>query len=237
MVRYGDPDKAEEWAFLKKYSAYHNLDPAKAKDYPPLLMTTSTRDDRVHPYHARSFVKRLQDLGAPQVLYYENVEGGPRGRGRRQAAGLHGHPVPRLPRPDRRQGGAAKEVSEREHVFTRGLVPSGGGGGHRWEHGLVAGSGGYALCALIAMGECANIMRRSSTLMWGSRQPTNRPALRPVLAPCCLLLTTHYALISSRASCMRSNATSFQLRVSRASPISTSQLGARSEDGIGNDKV
>jgi len=76
MVRYGDPDKAEEWAFLKKYSAYHNLDPAKAKDYPPLLMTTSTRDDRVHPYHARGFVKRLQDLGAPQVLYYENVEGG-----------------------------------------------------------------------------------------------------------------------------------------------------------------
>jgi len=39
-------------------------------------MTTSTRDDRVHPYHARSFVKRLEDLGSKNVFYYENIEGG-----------------------------------------------------------------------------------------------------------------------------------------------------------------
>ena len=76
VAEYGDPDKPEEWAYLKRYSAYHNIDPTGAKKYPPLLMTTSTRDDRVHPYHARSFAKRLKENGAPDVMYYENVEGG-----------------------------------------------------------------------------------------------------------------------------------------------------------------
>jgi prolyl oligopeptidase len=48
------------------------------KSYPPILVTTSTRDDRVHPGHARKFVKKLQDLGSNQwpVYYYENIEGG-----------------------------------------------------------------------------------------------------------------------------------------------------------------
>jgi dipeptidyl aminopeptidase/acylaminoacyl peptidase len=56
-------EKPDDWAFLKQYSSYHQIDPSKAlKTYPPLLMTTSTRDDRVHPYHARSFVKRLQEV-------------------------------------------------------------------------------------------------------------------------------------------------------------------------------
>ena len=84
----------QEWSFLKLYSAYHNIDPqlgSGSSPYPALLMTTSTRDDRVHPYHARSFVKRLlechssktisgssssSDPVAPQVFYYENMEGG-----------------------------------------------------------------------------------------------------------------------------------------------------------------
>lgn len=61
-----------------KYSSYHNIDPKKR--LPPLLMTTSTRDDRVHPYHARSFVKRIRDIGEPvlpkPMYYYENIEGG-----------------------------------------------------------------------------------------------------------------------------------------------------------------
>ena len=43
--------------------------------YPPILFTTSTRDDRVHPGHARKTVKKLLDLGH-DVQYYENVEGG-----------------------------------------------------------------------------------------------------------------------------------------------------------------
>ena len=75
MAEYGNPDVEEEWKYLKRYSAYHNID----KDgtlYPPIIVLTSTKDDRVHPYHARCFVKRLRDVGAPHVLYYENIEGG-----------------------------------------------------------------------------------------------------------------------------------------------------------------
>ena len=70
---YGDPD-TDDWAFLKYNSPYHNVRPGTA--FPKLLVTTSTKDDRVHPYHARSFVKRLQETGAPNIFYYENMEGG-----------------------------------------------------------------------------------------------------------------------------------------------------------------
>lgn len=73
MDEYGDPDKAEDWAYISKYSPYQNL--KKDKKYPPILITTSTKDDRVHPGHARKMVARLQEIGAP-VLYYENIEGG-----------------------------------------------------------------------------------------------------------------------------------------------------------------
>jgi prolyl oligopeptidase len=73
MGEYGDPDIPEEWAFIKTFSPYHNLDPAR--DYPALLITTSTRDDRVHPAHARKMAARLLELGK-QVLSYENIEGG-----------------------------------------------------------------------------------------------------------------------------------------------------------------
>jgi len=74
MAEFGNPD-TEDWQFMRQYSPYHNLDP-DAK-YPPFLMTTSTRDDRVHPYHARCFVKRLRELGNTESLYYyENIEGG-----------------------------------------------------------------------------------------------------------------------------------------------------------------
>ena len=75
MAEYGNPDTSD-WAHLQKYSAYHNIALDAAKRYPPMLMTTSTRDDRVHPYHARSFVKRLKDVGVTNTLYYENMEGG-----------------------------------------------------------------------------------------------------------------------------------------------------------------
>jgi prolyl oligopeptidase len=76
MAEYGDPDKADEWAYISKYSPYHNIK-AKADGgkYPRMLFTTSTRDDRVHPAHARKMVARLQELGH-EVLYYENIEGG-----------------------------------------------------------------------------------------------------------------------------------------------------------------
>ena len=73
MGEYGDPDKPEEWDFLRGFSPYHNV--AKERVYPPILITTSTRDDRVHPGHARKMTALLEEQGKP-VLYYENIEGG-----------------------------------------------------------------------------------------------------------------------------------------------------------------
>ncbi|MFM8415357.1 MAG: prolyl oligopeptidase family serine peptidase [Planctomycetota bacterium] len=73
MGEYGNPDLPEEWAFIRTFSPYHSL--RADRDYPPLLITTSTRDDRVHPAHARKMTARLMELGK-QVLSYENIEGG-----------------------------------------------------------------------------------------------------------------------------------------------------------------
>jgi prolyl oligopeptidase len=73
MAEYGDPDQAAEWAFISKYSPYQNVKPGTA--LPKLLLTTSTRDDRVHPGHARKMAARLAEQGHPH-LYYENIEGG-----------------------------------------------------------------------------------------------------------------------------------------------------------------
>jgi len=82
VAEYGDPD-TDDWSYLQRYSPYHNIDSEHAADtYPQLLMTTSTKDDRVHPYHARCFVKRLCELkegnlgSRDNVFYYENIEGG-----------------------------------------------------------------------------------------------------------------------------------------------------------------
>ena len=73
MAEYGNPDIPEEWAWISKYSPYQNLK-ADVK-YPKPLIITSTRDDRVHPAHARKMTARLMEQGHP-VLYYENIEGG-----------------------------------------------------------------------------------------------------------------------------------------------------------------
>jgi len=73
MGEYGDPDKAEEWAYIQKFSPYHNL--KKDVKYPEVFFTTSTRDDRVHPGHARKMVAKMTDSGC-KVYYYENTEGG-----------------------------------------------------------------------------------------------------------------------------------------------------------------
>lgn len=73
MGEYGDPSVPEDWAFLQRYSPYHNMDAAKA--YPPILFTTSTRDDRVHPGHARKMASLIDSLDKP-MFYYENIEGG-----------------------------------------------------------------------------------------------------------------------------------------------------------------
>ncbi|ASR01515.1 prolyl oligopeptidase family serine peptidase [Gordonia rubripertincta] len=73
VAEYGDPDDPEQWEFMKPFSPYQNIDPGAS--YPPILVTTSTRDDRVHPGHARKLVARLEESGH-EVLYYENIEGG-----------------------------------------------------------------------------------------------------------------------------------------------------------------
>ncbi len=73
MGEYGDPDDPAQWSFIRSFSPYHNLKPATK--YPRTLFTTSTRDDRVHPGHARKMVARMLEQGH-DVLYYENTEGG-----------------------------------------------------------------------------------------------------------------------------------------------------------------
>ncbi|MFI5910510.1 prolyl oligopeptidase family protein [Dactylosporangium sp. NPDC051541] len=73
MAEYGDPDNPADWAYLAQFSPYHNVRPAVP--YPPTLITTSTRDDRVHPGHARKMVALLQEHDK-DVTYYENIEGG-----------------------------------------------------------------------------------------------------------------------------------------------------------------
>jgi prolyl oligopeptidase len=61
MAEYGDPDKAEDWAFIRHFSAYHAAEPGRP--YPPILLATTRRDDRVHPGHARKMAAKLQALG------------------------------------------------------------------------------------------------------------------------------------------------------------------------------
>ena len=73
MGEYGNPDIPEEWEYIKTYSPYHNLDAQSA--YPKIFFTTSTRDDRVHPGHARKMVARMMEMDKP-LYYYENTEGG-----------------------------------------------------------------------------------------------------------------------------------------------------------------
>jgi prolyl oligopeptidase len=73
MEEYGDPEQPEDWAALAKYSPYQNV--RKGTRYPRTLFTSSTRDDRVHPGHARKMVARMMEQGH-DILYYENIEGG-----------------------------------------------------------------------------------------------------------------------------------------------------------------
>ena len=72
MAEYGNPDTAD-WDYIKTFSPYHLFDPAKT--YPATLFTTSTRDDRVHPGHARKMMAKMLEAGK-DVRYYENIEGG-----------------------------------------------------------------------------------------------------------------------------------------------------------------
>ncbi|TWB06817.1 prolyl oligopeptidase family serine peptidase [Bradyrhizobium stylosanthis] len=73
IAEYGDPDKPDEWDWLKTYSAYHNVKAGQA--YPPILIATTRRDDRVHPGHARKMAAKLQAMGF-EAWFYEPAAGG-----------------------------------------------------------------------------------------------------------------------------------------------------------------
>ncbi len=73
MAEYGNPDIPEEWAYIRKYSPYQNV--KEGINYPEVFFTTSTRDDRVHPGHARKMVAKMNDMGY-NIYYFENTEGG-----------------------------------------------------------------------------------------------------------------------------------------------------------------
>jgi prolyl oligopeptidase len=73
VAEYGNPDDPADWEFIAEYSPYQNV--SADSGYPPVLITTSTRDDRVHPGHARKMTAALEAAGH-RVWYYENIEGG-----------------------------------------------------------------------------------------------------------------------------------------------------------------
>jgi prolyl oligopeptidase len=73
IAEYGDPDDPADWQFLSRISAYHNAVPGRP--YPPILIATSRRDDRVHPGHARKMAAKLQALGY-EAYFYEPAAGG-----------------------------------------------------------------------------------------------------------------------------------------------------------------
>ena len=87
MGEYGNPELPEEWAHLQHNSPYQVLDKVKCStNLPRILFVTSTRDDRVHPAHARKMCKKMIDRlprvprwsgdETERVVYYENIEGG-----------------------------------------------------------------------------------------------------------------------------------------------------------------
>ncbi|MDH3746543.1 MAG: prolyl oligopeptidase family serine peptidase, partial [Acidobacteriota bacterium] len=73
MAEYGDPDDPDMWSYIQTYSPYQNL--GEGTEYPPVFFFTSTRDDRVHPGHARKMAAKMLELGQ-ETWYYENTEGG-----------------------------------------------------------------------------------------------------------------------------------------------------------------
>ncbi len=73
IAEYGDPDKPEDWEFLRHISAYHTVQANPAS--PPILIATTRRDDRVHPGHARKMAHKMQALGH-NAWFYELDTGG-----------------------------------------------------------------------------------------------------------------------------------------------------------------
>ena len=73
IAEYGNPDRPEDWAFIRGFSAYHAAAPGQP--YPSILIATTRKDDRVHPGHARKMAAKLQALGY-DALFHEPGAGG-----------------------------------------------------------------------------------------------------------------------------------------------------------------
>jgi prolyl oligopeptidase len=73
IAEYGNPDEADG-VFISKLSPYHNIN-EEQKNYPMMFLNTSTKDDRVHPGHARKFAATLEEYGV-DYIYHENIDGG-----------------------------------------------------------------------------------------------------------------------------------------------------------------
>jgi prolyl oligopeptidase len=73
VAEYGDPDDEQDGAYIRSISPYQNI--KEKEDYPVMFLNTSTKDDRVHPGHARKFAAKLFEYDHP-VYYYENMVGG-----------------------------------------------------------------------------------------------------------------------------------------------------------------
>jgi len=86
IAEYGDPDKPEEWEWLKTYSAYHNV--KAGQSYPPILIATTRRDDRVHPGHARKMAAKLQTMGYEAWFYEPEAGGHGYGKDNKERAGF-----------------------------------------------------------------------------------------------------------------------------------------------------
>lgn len=74
IAEYGDPDVPADWGHLQNISAYHTAKPGCT--YPPIMIATTRRDDRVHPGHARKMAAKLQTMGYDNTLFYELDAGG-----------------------------------------------------------------------------------------------------------------------------------------------------------------
>jgi prolyl oligopeptidase len=74
IAEYGDPDKPEEWNWIRTFSPYQNV--KRGQDYPSVLFYTATSDDRVGPVQARKMAARMRDFGYANAWFYENTEGG-----------------------------------------------------------------------------------------------------------------------------------------------------------------
>ncbi|MEU0132007.1 prolyl oligopeptidase family serine peptidase [Streptomyces sp. NPDC006289] len=116
IAEYGDPDDAADRVHLREISPYHRL--TADRPCPPVLLTTSTRDDRVHPGHARKTAARLRELGLP-VLFHENLGGGHAGAADNEQSAhdsalvhtfLWRHLAPEGPGPGGGGGGAGPHV-------------------------------------------------------------------------------------------------------------------------------